>query len=109
MCQRAEAGEVIPEEVIKQYWASRAQLQDISMLLLEDPVVYQGRKKFGLAGELFGRAIGFLRKKKAEPGQSATLAKSKRRGRLLEGLVEGQSIIGDMASVDAQLRGKDRV
>jgi hypothetical protein len=102
-------------EAIRQYEASRAQLSSTSLLIVEDgspaPLKIPGKKKFSLAaiGEGMSSALGFLRRRPDTKGQSAVLAKSKRRGTLLHGLMDDDptSSIGNMDQVDAMLKRKD--
>lgn len=99
---------ILSEDAIRKYYESRAQMNGISVLQLEESVQtpLPGVKKFSLSsvGEGIGRAVGFLRRKVEKDGESTRVAKSKRRGRLLDGLETGDTQIGAMDDVDALLR-----
>lgn len=98
---------MLSADAIQRYLESRAQMNGVSVLQLEEPdQALPGLKKFTLSsvGEGIGRAVGFLRRKVEMTGESTRVAKAKRRGRLLDGLETGDAHLGGMDDVDTLLR-----
>jgi hypothetical protein len=102
---------MLTEGALAEYTTSRAVANNTSLLILEEKVPQiPGKKKFNLStiGEGFSLAIGFLRRKPDEAAASAQLARSKRRGKLLDNLndedvAEASQSFGSMMDVDREL------
>ncbi len=106
LCQASADGVELTEEAIMAYRLSQdAANGDTSMLLLDEQApIIEGLKKFSLAtlSEGMSRAVWFLKRKVQDDGESARIAKKKKRRPLLEGLQDGD-VLGDMNAVDRML------
>lgn len=105
LCQASADGILLSEDAIRDYVNASHGSGEISLLTLHDdpteaPVETQTR-----FASTFGRALGFLRERvQSIATPSKALAKTKRRGRLLEGLE-----LGSMTELDARLKDKGGV
>lgn len=111
LCQASADGVELTEEAIAAYRASQDLLSGVGVLMIEEPMpLIPGLKKFSLSelGAGFSRAVGFIRRKPADDGAAARLARQKRRTPLLAGLSAGDTTsLGEMSEVDRMLI-KDR-
>lgn len=103
-------GVELTEEAIMAYKLSQDEANgSTSLLILEEQApVIPGLKKFSLAALIEGgsRAVGFLKRKVQDDGESAHIARRKKRTPLLAGLQDGE-VLGEMSAVDRMLT-KDR-
>lgn len=115
ICSRAEEGKPLDEESLRAYKLSKAQRVDVSALAVPEEtdlssILKKKRKSFSLldiAGDML-RAIGRFRSTESATKEPSTLpsvqlAKSKRRGRLFDGVS-----LGSMEEVDKQASKDER-
>ena len=87
LCERAEKGEPVPEEAIRNYQIGKLDKADVSVLVMEDPSPSVLTKRFSLRsmGSNIMKAFG-IGKKKVAPIESRIIADKKKRKRLFENI-----------------------